>query len=308
MVTDEAKVILTVIYVLTMVVSFAGNTLLIYLVRKKQEVRSMTSSMFVNMAVADLLLTLVVMPFSIIHLHNGGKWLIVHHLAGEITCRGIYFVAMVTEASSILCLAFMAYDKYTAMMYPFRFLQCIRKAKYAVPIIWTLSMLLMSISLIIADFSPEWNICGWNFGILGKERSTIFRRGILVYLFVVQYFLPLIVTSILYARIAHKLWFRQVPGNYLPQNQRQQEIAKRKVVRMLVIVVVVFAVCWLPTQFFQLYQVSSEPQPLPSFAMYLCFWLGHGNSAINPWLYVLLSSKFRLAFIRMVKKKFSRPT
>lgn len=306
MVTDETTAILTVIYVVTMVIAFAGNTLLIYFVWKKPEVRSMTSSMFVNMAVADLLMTLVVMPYSIIHLHNGGKWLIVHNVAGEISCRGFYFVAMVTAASSILCLAFMAYDRYTAILYPFRPLQCIRKAKYAAPIIWTLSMLLMSIILIIAHFNPERDICGWNFDILGKESNT-FRGGIFVYLFAVQYFLPLIVTSILYARTAHKLWCRQVPGNYLSQNQRQQEIAKRKVVRMLVIVVAVFAVCWLPTQFFQLYQVIKDPPPLPPFAMYLCYWLGHGNSAINPWLYVFLSSRLRLAFIRMVKKKFSRP-
>ena len=66
----------------------------------------MSSSMFVNMAVADLLITLVVMPFSVIHLHNGGKWLIVDDLAGEITCRGFYFVGAVTAVSSILCLAF----------------------------------------------------------------------------------------------------------------------------------------------------------------------------------------------------------
>ena len=306
MVTDEAKVILTVIYVVTMVVAFAGNTLLIYFVWKKPEVRSMTSSMFVNMAVADLLITLVVMPFSVIHLHNGGKWLIVHDLAGEITCRGFYFVAMVTAASSILCLAFMAYDRYTAILHPFRPLQCIRKAKYAAPIIWILSMLLMSIILVISDFYPLEDFCGFNFDILGKESTTV-RGGIFVYLFVVQYFLPLSVTSILYAKTAHKLWFRQVPGNYLSQNQRQQEIAKRKVVRMLVIVVAVFAVCWLPTQFFQLYQVIKETQPLPPFAMYLCYWLGHGNSAINPWLYISLSSRLRLAFIGMVKKKFSRP-
>ena len=207
MVTDEAKVILTVIYVVTMVVAFAGNTLLIYFVWKKPEVRSMTSSMFVNMAVADLLITLIVMPFSVIHLHNGGKWLIVHDLAGEITCRGFYFVAMVTAVSSILCLAFMAYDRYTAILHPFRPLQCIRKAKYAAPIIWILSMLLMSIILVISDFDPLEDFCGFNFDILGKESTTV-RGGIFVYLFVVQYFLPLSVTSILYAKTAHKLWFR----------------------------------------------------------------------------------------------------
>ena len=68
-------------------------------------------------------------------------------------------------------------------------------------------MLLMSVTLIISDFDPLQDFCGFNFDILRKESTTI-RGGIFVYLFVVQYFLPLSVTSILYAKTAHKLWFR----------------------------------------------------------------------------------------------------
>ena len=45
----------TVLYAFTMLAAIVGNSLLIYIVWKKPEVRSLTSSMFINMAIADLL-------------------------------------------------------------------------------------------------------------------------------------------------------------------------------------------------------------------------------------------------------------
>ena len=45
----------TVLYAFTMLAAIVGNSLLVYIVWKKPEVRSLTSSMFVNMAIADLL-------------------------------------------------------------------------------------------------------------------------------------------------------------------------------------------------------------------------------------------------------------
>ena len=59
---DTEWIVMTVIYAITMLVAFAGNSFLIYIVWKKPEVRSLTSFIFVNMAIADLLVTLVVMP------------------------------------------------------------------------------------------------------------------------------------------------------------------------------------------------------------------------------------------------------
>ena len=47
---ENEGIILTVLYAITMLVTFAGNGFLIYIVWKKPEVRSLTSFMFVNIA------------------------------------------------------------------------------------------------------------------------------------------------------------------------------------------------------------------------------------------------------------------
>ena len=138
------KIIFTVMYVITMIVSLVGNTLLIYIVWKKPDARSLTSFMFVNMAVADLLVTLIVMPYSISSSFTKGVWPI-SGVIGEITCDTMFFVGFFTISTSILCLTFMAVDRFYAVVYPLRRVLWFRRPKVLTPIVWILPMALMSI-------------------------------------------------------------------------------------------------------------------------------------------------------------------
>ena len=303
MVSRETEVIiLTVMYAITMLIAFTGNIFLIYIVWKKPEVRSLTSFMFVNMAVADLLVTMIVMPVSIAHFHTNGNWLI-PGIFGEITCKGFAFFANVTLTASILCLTCMAIDRYYAIVHPFRRHLWFRKPTLIVPLIWILSLASMSFAPVIFTVSAANSNCGPNFHFLGDEAKAI--RGVFLYLLVFNYLLPLSAISVLYTITARKLWFHHAPGDHhLVQNRDQQEVTKRRVVRMLIIVVIVFALCWLPGQVFQLITaITAWTVAMPPIVMNLCFWFGHANSAINPWLYIFLSSKINTAFIRMVSGK-----
>ena len=67
-----------------------------------------------------------------------------------------------------------------------------------------------------------------------------------IILFVILYALPLSITGIIYFLICRKLWGRKIPGNARDDNCAAAEKTKRKVVRLLVVIVVVFALCWFP--------------------------------------------------------------
>ena len=110
-------IVMTVIYAITMLVAFAGNSFLIYIVWKKPEVRSLTSFIFVNMAIADLLVTVVVMPWSISAMYTDGLWMI-PGVFGKVMCKGAVYTAFVTITASVLCLTFMAIDRYYAIVHP----------------------------------------------------------------------------------------------------------------------------------------------------------------------------------------------
>ena len=286
----------TTMHLITMLVSLVGNILLIYIVWKKPDVRSLTSFMFVNMAVADLLVTIVVIPYTISNFYTNGVWPMAS-LVGEITCRTVLFVAFFTITTSIICLTFMAVDRFYAVVYPFRRLLWFRRPKILTPIVWILSMALMCIVPVLVDFKSK-NQCRFKFSILGDESKVY--RGLFIYFFIINYLFPVSIISILYTITARKLWFHVVPGDG-EQNHRQQQITKKKVLRVLIIVFSAFALCWLPGQVVQLY-VSITDDDLP-IVQTVCLWFGYNNSAINPWLYICLNGKMYSAFSSMIGRK-----
>ena len=298
--TDTTIVSLTVLYVITMIVALVGNTLLIYIVWKKLETRNLTSFLFVNMAVADLLVAVFQMPIAIIHFYISGSGV------SDLFCRLDYYVFYVSMIASVLSLTVMAFDRYFAVVHPFRRSIWFRKPKIIVPIIWISSTALMSITPVAFRL------------ISGKCRvkiSLVFP--FYVYLFVVGFILPLAVISVLYTLVARKLWLHEMPMVHnVRENQPQQEIPKKKIIRMLIIVVVAFAVCWLPLHVYQMDEgvsmVMNEFQTGamwdPYVIIYICFWFSQANSAINPWLYIGLNGKMNAAFKTMIRRRHEEIT
>ena len=286
----------TVLYAFTM----------IYIVWKKPEVRSLTSSMFVNMAIADLLVALFMMPFPIVQAHTESKWK-VSGLPGDIICRSYILISYATLIASILCLVFMAIDRYCAIVCPLSVHSVwFRKAKFVTPLIWVLSISLMAILPVIYKFNYEDSLCEFDATVFGQTKTF---RGVFVYIFFITYIIPLAIICPLYFKAGRKLWFNQAPGNHLiEEQQRRQLVTRRKVVRMLVIIVVVFAICWLPAQAIHLsWAATAYRDNPPIIVINLGFWVAHANSAINPWLYIALSTKIRLAFNQMVTLRKSHP-
>ena len=198
----------------------------------------------------------------------------------------------------------MAIDRYCAIVCPLSVHSVwFRKAKFVTPLIWVMSIAVMAIMPVIYKFDKY---CEIDPHVLGQNATF---RGVYLYIFLITYIIPLAIICPLYAKAARMLWFNQAPGNHLIEEQhRRQLVTRRKVVRMLVIIVVVFAICWLPAQAIHLFWVATTfRENPPEIVMYLGFWLAHANSAINPWLYIALSTKIRLAFNRMVTFRKSHP-
>ena len=251
-VSETEEIVITMMYALTMLAPIVGNSILIYIVWKKPEVRSLTIFMFVNMAVADLLVALLMMPMSIVQLHTSGQWKI-SGVPADITCRVFILISYATLMASILCLIFMAIDRFYAVVRPLN-IQSVwfRKAKFVTPLIWLMSIALMAIMPVVYKLNLNRPFCEFHVNIVGNQTETF--RGIFLYVFVMTYVIPLAIISPLYAKAARKIWVNQAPGNPLAKNkQQQQEVTKRRVIRMLIIIVVVFAFCWLPAQAIHLF-------------------------------------------------------
>lgn len=124
-------------------------------------------------------------------------------------------------------------------------------------------------------------------------------RDYTIALFFLLYALPLTVIASLYSVIMMKLWRRQAPGQELSSNQENKDKTNRKVLKMLVTVVIVFALSWLPL-YVRMFVMFAESVRyicgLPYAMDFVTLYLGHANSAVNPYIYVIFNENYRRGF------------
>lgn len=116
------------------------------------------------------------------------------------------------------------------------------------------------------------------------------------------YLLPLCLISVCYFLIWRRVCCRTLPGE--PQGNGRHLIhrSKVKVIKMLLVVIILFAFSWLPLYvIFTRIKLGGPITPgvdetliynLLPFAQ----WLGTSNSCINPILYAFFNRKFRVGF------------
>ena len=91
-------------------------------------------------------------------------------------------------------------------------------------------------TLVFYDLDGD-NDCLYDFYVFGSDNGTRLRQFYFLFMFVTIYIIPLVIISLLYAKIAHKVWFHQTPGHPVSESQlRPEVITKRKVVRMLIVI------------------------------------------------------------------------
>ena len=122
-------------------------------------------------------------------------------------------------------------------------------------------------------------------------------------LFLGCYALPLVVICFCYVLIGIKVWTRDSPGD---TNSSSHLIHKSrvKVVKMIAVVVIIFASSWLPLYVVNLYLTfedetgSSQLQEnvVNPIVIPVAQWLGSSNSGMNPIIYCFFSRKFREGF------------
>ena len=276
---------------------------MIYILYKKLETRRLTSFMYVNLAVADLLVTVVVLPQSMQSILMDGKW--IDGAFGVLIAKLIYFLFYVALTASILSLTAVSFDLFGAMVLPMHQFPRFRNKKILVPFIWICSMCLMTPWLIIVGVKDS--RIEYRFSRLGPIKASV--RGIYLYLVITVYVIPLAMMSILYGHVCQKLRTHKAPGITINSRATHRANAtKRQIIHMSIAIVVVFALCWLPAHVYHMILAIDLNLhfSLPPYILLTCNWCGHANSAINPWLLIYFKKRFRVVFRRMVTYPLNR--
>ncbi|XP_048838122.1 G-protein coupled receptor 83 [Brienomyrus brachyistius] len=283
------KALLIIAYSFIIVISLFGNILVCHVVIKNKRMHSATSLFIVNLAVADILITLLNTPFTLVRFVNS-TWVF-----GKDMCHISRFVQYCSLHVSTLTLTAIALDRRQIILHPLKPRMSPARGVIWIAVIWLMAgcfSLPHAVYQKLFTFVYSKNIlrslCVPNF----PEPSHLYWKYIDLATFILLYVLPLFIITAAYTTVTRRLWQRNAIGDVTTEQYFAHRKKKKKTIKMLTVVVVVFAVCWFPLN---CYVVLLSSQAIRSSnAIYFSFhWLAMSSTCYNPFIYCWLNENFR---------------
>ena len=198
-------------------------------------------------------------------------------------------------------------DRYLAIRHPMTF-RAFSTGRYAWKItivVWLLALLIMIPLLIVnkvsahvvEKFTISYCMELWN--------NPNLRLSYDIFLMMVMFVVPGCFVTVSYWRIGCQLWSE---GHELYKTDsdigkiqgEKVMLSRRKVARMLVVLAILFAVCWMPVHLLHIY-VDLTLNPIGIKVLPFLILFGHANSALNPILYCFMNKSFRRYLCKMLR-------
>lgn len=296
--TNLTKAFKTIIYCVIILGSLLGNSLVIIVVYKRKRMRTTTNYMIVSMAVSDLFFAIFAIPPSIRTVY-AGQDLLVRGITAELICKLVTFIQQVSIDVSILSLTAIAFDRFFAIMLPFRKVITCRSTKILIVLTWLIGILfaapILYTNRIFAGEGGDETFCLEIWEPLFKSSKA--RKDYTFIHFAFFYAGPLTIITILYTAIVIELWRGNSITFRCKANHQEVEKSNRKVLKMLVTVLVIFALFWLPVYIFQfLFYVANKTCVVSGLIQFIGYFFCQATSAINPLIYAFFSENYRSGF------------
>ncbi|XP_052784987.1 allatostatin-A receptor-like [Mya arenaria] len=291
------RIIIPIIFGLIVALGLLGNLLVIVVILMNQQMRSTTNILILNLAIADLCFIIFCVPFT------GTGYVLPQWPFGRIWCKIVQFLIYVCAYASVYTLVMMSLDRYLAVVHPIYSMsyRTQRNTVWILLCLWGLILgghtpLLFHNDVIhyVYNGDPR-SACVNKVTVNNNSAAKLFYGSF----FACGYVLPLSLIVVLYGFMLKRLLYGVVPGG----SQRAESIrSKKRVTKMVVIVVVIFALCWLPIQIvFIIQNFGNFDEGVHSIAIQMVSnCLAYMNSCVNPILYAFLSDNFRRSFKKVL--------
>ncbi|CAF1289008.1 unnamed protein product [Rotaria sordida] len=194
--------ILFFIYAIIFLIGLIANIFVIVMIIKRRRMRTLTNRFLLNLAISDLIATLVCLPPTAYHYYDK-RWIF-----GEFLCRFVPFMQGTSVAVSIFTLMAVSIDRFIAIHKPIHSKILCTPTRIIVTIVmtWIASLLLMIPLIlhhrIVDPFEITLTACAeeWH---QNMNARLVYDFILLIVLFI----LPLTLMTYCYIRISFSLWF-----------------------------------------------------------------------------------------------------
>jgi len=283
--SEAIRAVKLTLYATIFITGITGNVLVCLVVSRQQKLRTSTNFYIMNLAVADLAVTILCIPFDVAVQENSYIWPF-----GKFLCHVIYPIMTMCTFASVGTLTAIAYNRYTAISRPMRVQAGRKRAKITIAAIWVVSLIFVL---------PYITVLTKRNSRCEETWSKFYSRLYTVFIFTFQYLIPLSIISLVYIKIALQLRRNR---KHLTAAHRVQDRDVAKVVRMMVVVVLIFAVCMLPNHILWLLGDFSDDIKTGRKVLVWGEMLIYANSCTNPIVYSICIEEFRMAFKAYITK------
>nr|XP_033799138.1 substance-K receptor [Geotrypetes seraphini] len=280
-------------YSAIVIVSVVGNVTVIWIILAHKRMRTVTNSFIVNLAFSDVFMAIFNTIFNFIYAsHN--VWYF-----DKGFCRFHNLFPVTAMFVSIYTMTAVAADRYIAIIHPFKLRLSAVNTKIIIGIIWLVAFGLAFPQYFYADIidSNGRKIClvDWP-EENGAQHQLVYHIMVIVLI----YLLPLLLMLVAYIIIGVTLWGNRVPVEESNvSNYQHQTKVKKRIVKTMIMVVVAFAISWLPFHlYFILGQFKADiyKQKYIQQVYLAIFLLAMSSAMFNPIIYCCLNETFRSGF------------
>ena len=218
-------------YIASLILGFGGNSLVITVMSRKKQKRSIPRLFILNLAISDLSFIMIATPVTI-YTYIGKIY------QNSYYCRLLTPLLTIFYFVSIFTILSMAVHRCRLITNPYRPKMRMRNAYIWIAAIWFSSLIIVLPLSVVSEANN--GICYENWPSINH------RKAYTIALCILQFVIPLLIIGVAYARIGIYLRGSAVPQSSLPAVKRRKE--NIQVIKTLAMIVVLFVICVLPGQ------------------------------------------------------------
>ncbi|XP_065156932.1 RYamide receptor isoform X3 [Atheta coriaria] len=138
-------------------------------------------------------------------------------------------------------------------------------------------------------------MCKEDWTEFGQDYANVYTKTLLI----LQYVLPVSVLIFTYTSIGIVIWCHRIPGE--AEDGRDLRIArsKRKMIKMMVAVVLVYTICWLPLNIYLVMREMGVDIVHEEIVWLASHLLAMSHPCYNPVIYCYMNNRFRQGFMQI---------